>query len=71
MEVYVDDMIVKTKVASDHLEDLRETFDRLRFCNMKLNPRKSVFGASFRKFLWYMVSRRGIEANLEKIKAML
>ena len=44
MEVYVDDMIVKTKVASDHLEDLRETFDRLRFYNMKLNPQKSVLG---------------------------
>ena len=38
MEVYVDDMIVKTKVASNYLEDLRETFDRLRFYNMKPNP---------------------------------
>ena len=38
MEVYVDDMIVKTKVASNHPEDLRETFDWLRFYNMKLNP---------------------------------
>ena len=63
MEVYVDDMIIKTKAASDHLEDLWETFDRLRFYNMKLNPQKSVFGASSGKFLGYMVSRRGIEAN--------
>ena len=71
MEVFVDDMIVKTKVASDHLEDLRETFDQLRFYNTKLNPQKSVFGASSRKFLGYMVSRRGIKANPEKIKAIL
>ena len=71
MEVYVDDMIVKTKVASNHLEDLRETFDRLRFYNMKLNPQKSVFGAASGKFLGCMVSRRGIEANPEKIKAIL
>ena len=59
MEVYVDDMIVKTKVASDHLEDLQEMFDQLRFYNMKLNPQKSVYGATSRKFLGYMVSRRG------------
>ena len=38
MEVYVDDMIVKTKVAADHLSNLQETFDRLRFFQMKLNP---------------------------------
>ena len=67
----MDDMIVKTKVASDHLEDLREMFDRLRFYNMKLNPQKSVFGAASGKFLGYMVSRRGIEANPKKIKAIL
>ena len=67
----MDDMIVKIKVASDHLEDLREMFDRLRFYKMKLNPHKSIFGATSGKFLGYMVSRRGIEANPEKIKAIL
>ena len=71
MEVYVDDMIVKTKVALDHLKDLKETLDQLRFYIMKLNPQKSVFGASSGKFLRYMISRRGIEANPEKIKAIL
>ena len=55
MKVYVDDMIVKTKVTLDHLENLRETFNQLRFYNMKLNPQKSVFGASSGKFLGYMV----------------
>ena len=45
IEVYVDDMIIKTKLAADHLTDLRETFDRLRYFNIKLNPQKSMFGA--------------------------
>ena len=71
MEVYVDDMIVKTKVAVDHLADLRETFDRLRFFRMRLNPQKSVFGAISGKFLGFLVSRRGVEANPEKIRAVL
>ena len=71
MEVYIDDMIVKTKNAFDHLEDLQETFDRLHFYNMRLNPQKSVSAASSGKFLGCMVSRRGIEANPEKIKAIL
>ena len=71
MEGYVDDMIVKTKVTSDHRKDLQEMFDRLRFYNMKLNPSKSMFGASSGKFLGYMVSRHGIKANPEKIKVIL
>ena len=56
MEVYIDDMIVKSRVVADHLIDLRETFDRLRYYNMKLNPYKSVFKAISRKFMGYMVS---------------
>ena len=68
MEVYVDDMIVKTKVATDHLSNLRETFDRLHFFQMKLNLQKSVFEAVFGKFLGFLVSRRGVEANLKKNK---
>ena len=71
MEVYVDDMIVKSKIAIDHLFDLRETFDRLRFFQMKLNPQKSVFGAVSGKFLGFLVSRRGVEANPKKIRAVL
>ena len=71
MEVYVNEMIVKTKVVADHLPDLRETFDRLRFFQMKLNPQKSVFGVVSGKFLGFLVSRKGVEANPEKIRAML
>uniref|UniRef100_A0A2N9FYM4 RNA-directed DNA polymerase n=1 Tax=Fagus sylvatica TaxID=28930 RepID=A0A2N9FYM4_FAGSY len=71
MEVYVDDMLVKTKDDIKHLEDLKETFETLRRYRMKLNPSKCVFGVSSGKFLGFMVSQRGIEANPDKIKAVL
>ena len=56
MEVYVDDMLVKSKEAKTHLDDLQETFDTLRRYRMKLNPTKCVFGVSSGKFLGFMVS---------------
>jgi hypothetical protein len=65
VEVYVDDMLVKSKKDEDHLIDLKETFQTLRRYNMKLNPAKCVFGVSSGKFLGFMVSQRGIEANPE------
>ena len=71
MEVYVDDMLVKGKEKEEHLDDLKETFDTLRKYSMKLNPAKCAFGVSCRKFLGFMVSHRGIEPNLEKVKAIL
>uniref|UniRef100_A0A2N9EWZ5 Integrase catalytic domain-containing protein n=1 Tax=Fagus sylvatica TaxID=28930 RepID=A0A2N9EWZ5_FAGSY len=71
VEVYVDDMLVKSKKDEDHLADLKKTFQALRRYNMKLNPAKCVFGVSSDKFLGFMVSQRGIEANPDKIKAIL
>ena len=71
MEVYVDDMLVKSKRADSHLDDLKETFDILRKYQMKLKPAKCVFGVSSGKFLGFTVSQRGIEANPEKAKAIL
>ena len=56
MEAYIDDMIVKSQQPHDHLRDLGETFNRLRFFEMRLNPTKFVFGASSGKFLGYLVS---------------
>ena len=56
MEVYVDDMLVKSKEAKTHLDDLQETFDNLRRYRMKLSPAKCVFGVSSGKFLGFMVS---------------
>ena len=71
VEVYVDDMLVKSLDEGKHLDDLQETFNTLRRYNMKLNPNKCAFGVASRKFLGFMVSHRGIEANPEKIKSIL
>ena len=53
------------------MEDLRETFDTLCSYNMKLNPSKYDFGVTVGKFLGFMVSQRGIEANSDKIQAII
>ena len=53
------------------MDDLKETFNKLREYQMRLNLAKCVFGVSSSKFLGFMVSQRGIEANLEKVKAIL
>ncbi|GKV52230.1 hypothetical protein SLEP1_g58821 [Rubroshorea leprosula] len=70
LEVYVDDIVVKSLKAEDHLADLEETFNNLRKNRMRLNPAKCIFGVELRKFLGFIVSRRGIEVNPEKIKAV-
>ncbi|XP_074374821.1 uncharacterized protein LOC141715244 [Apium graveolens] len=71
MEVYVDDMLVKSRKASDHIDHLTEMFDILRKYRMKLNPQKCVFGVESRKFLGFIVNHRGIEANPAKIQALM
>ncbi|GKV42880.1 hypothetical protein SLEP1_g50242 [Rubroshorea leprosula] len=70
LEVYVDDIVVKSLKAENHLADLDETFNNLRKNRMRLNPAKCIFGVESRKFLGFMVSRRGIEVNPEKIRAI-
>ena len=64
-------MLVKSLQEENHLKDLKETFDTLCSCNMKLNPGKCAFGVTAGKFLGFMVSQRGIEANLDKIRAIM
>ena len=71
VEVYVDDMLVKSLDEKKHLDNLQETFDTLRRYNMKLNPSKCAFGVSLGKFLGFMVSHRGIKENLDKIQTIL
>ena len=71
VQVYVDDMLVKSLCEDDHLDDLWETFDTLWSYNMKLNPNKYAFGVTAGKFLGFMVSQRGIEVKLEKIQAIM
>ncbi|GKV40818.1 hypothetical protein SLEP1_g48419 [Rubroshorea leprosula] len=70
IEVYVDDMIVTSKRAEDHIDDLNETFQNLRRAQMKLNPLKCTFAVESGKFLGYVVSKKGIEVNPEKVQAV-
>lgn len=70
MKVYVDDMLMKSKVTKAHIKDLREGFTTLQKYQIKLNPTKCAFRVAWGKFLGFMVSKLGVEANLEKIKAI-
>ncbi|KAL0456895.1 UNVERIFIED_CONTAM: Retrovirus-related Pol polyprotein from transposon opus [Sesamum latifolium] len=70
IKVYIDDMLVKSHSRESHIQDLRECFDVIRPLGMKLNPSKCTFGVQGGKFLGYLISCRGIEANPEKIKAI-
>ena len=71
VEVYVDDVLVKSKDKANHLNDLKETFNTLHKYNMKLNPTKCVFVVTSRKLLGFMVSQRGIKANPDEVKAII
>jgi hypothetical protein len=68
VEVYVDDIVAKIKSRVSLSDNLALVFNRLRSTRMKLNPDKCVFGVTAGKLLGFLVSYRGIEANLEKIK---
>ena len=63
MEVYIDNMLVKSLEADDHISHLQQAFSTLRKYNMKLKPAKCSFGVSSGKFLGYIVTNWGIEAN--------
>ena len=70
IEIYIDDMVVKRKVVSKHLGDLGNIFDVLRRHKLRLNASKCSFGMGLSKFLGYMIMHRGIEDNLDQIKAI-
>ena len=71
MEVYIDDMLVKSTTTELHIAHLPEAFQILREYNMKLNLGKCAFGVSAGKFLGFIVNNRGIETNPDKIKVVL
>ena len=71
MEVYIDDMLIKSKEQPDHAAHLQHVFDLLRTYGMKLNPTKCAFGVSAGRFLGFMMTQRGIEANPSHLKAIL
>ena len=63
MEVYVDDMLVKSVQRTNHLQHLSKAFDLLRQYEVMLNPEKCTFGVASGKFLGYLVTQWGIEAD--------
>ncbi|XP_014493154.1 uncharacterized protein LOC106755497 [Vigna radiata var. radiata] len=71
MEVYVDDMVVRSRSVEEHLRDLEEVLNQVRKFGMRLNPLKCTFGVAAGKFLGFMLTTHGIEANPEKCRAIL
>ena len=70
IEVYIDDMVVKSKVVSEYVGDLGDIFEILRKHKLRLNASKCSFGMRSSKFLVYMVTHRGIEVNPDQVKAI-
>ena len=71
MQVYVDDIVIMTRQKDTLLQDLHETFANLNEYQIKLNPDKCAFGIPAGQLLGYLMSARGIEADPEKIEALL
>ena len=70
IEIYVDDMVVKSKVVFEYLGDLGRIFDTLRKHKLHLNASKCSFGVGSGKFLGYIITHRGIEVDPDQIKAI-
>ena len=70
VEVYIVDMVVKSKIIVEHLNDLGSVFEILRRHKLYLNASKCSFGVSSSKFLGYMIMHCGIDVNLDQIKAI-
>jgi hypothetical protein len=71
LEVYIDDMVVKTTEEGEHDQDLGDILASVRKYNMRLNPAKCSFGVQSGKFLGFMLTNRGIEANPDKCQAII
>ena len=70
IEVYIDDMVVKSRVVFEHVKDLINIFEILRKHKLRLNASKCSFGVRSGKFLGYMVTYRGIEVNPDKLRQL-
>ena len=71
IEVYVDDMIAKSKTEEKHLVNLHKLFKRQRKYRLRLNPAKCTFWVKSRKLLSFIISQKGIEVDPDKVKAIL
>jgi len=71
LEVYINDIVVKTPDNAAHTTDLGEIFQQVRKFIMRLNPAKCTFGVQAGKFLGFLLTSRGIEANPDKCQAIM
>ncbi|KAM1789773.1 hypothetical protein ACFX12_033900 [Malus domestica] len=71
VEVYIDDVVIKSKRRQTHLDDLRQAFLRMRQHNLKMNPAKCAFGVSAGNFLGFLVHHHGIEVDENKARAII
>ncbi|GJT82504.1 reverse transcriptase domain-containing protein [Tanacetum coccineum] len=70
LEAYVNDMVIKRMFEEEMLADIKETFERFRSINMKLNPKKCSFGVEEGPFLGYLITKQWIRAKPSKVKAI-
>ncbi len=71
VNAYVDNMIFKSHVVTNHYSNLEEMFETLRRYQIKLNPKKCAFGVQLGKFLGFMITHKGIKTNPKKVQAIL
>ena len=71
IEVYIDDIMVKSADIDAHIQDLRKVFERMRPHNLRMNPAKCAFGVKAGHFLGFLVHNKGIEVDANKAKAIL
>jgi hypothetical protein len=70
VEIYIDDVVVKSKSYKEHLTDLRKTLECTRKHGLKMNPNKCAFGVSVGQFLGFLKHERGIEVGQKSISAI-
>jgi len=70
MQIYIDDIVVKSSSEDDHLNHLRQSFERMRQYGLKMNPLKCAFGVFAGDFLGFVVHKKGIEINQNKTNAI-
>ena len=70
LEVYIDDIVIKSAGLSHHLADLRLALERMRQYGLKMKPLKCAFGVSAGKFLGFIIHEKGIEIVLKRIEAI-
>ena len=70
IEVYVDDMIARSQTEEEHLDHLQKLFERMKKYKLRLNPNKCTFGVRPGKLLGFVISNKGIEVDLAKVKAI-